>query len=313
MCRSEYQGDEALAGLLSKHGVPGGLERVRRVLSGVNAAMLDEADDAWLGLIAADPSPALAAQLQALKQQMAETTVDEPSLAGRVANLRAELKRRDLAGFIIPRADEHQGEYVPACAQRLGWLTGFTGSAGSAIVLAHRAAMFVDGRYTIQVRQQVDTDIFETLNSGEVQATEWLASAVAKGERIGIDPWLHTADQIDRFAKALAGVEAELVELDSNPVDAIWTGRPPLPLGPVRLQGLEYAGASSSDKRAQVAAELQRQKTDAAVLTAPDSIAWLLNVRGSDGLSSAINCCPRSCPRWAIRSRSANPYRSPRR
>ncbi len=288
MCRSEYQGDEALAGLLAKHGVPGGLARVRHVLSGVNAAMLDEQDEAWIGLITADPSPALAAQLLALKQQMAGDKPAEPTLAERVALLRAELKRRNLAGFIIPRADQHQGEYVPACAQRLGWLTGFTGSAGSAIVLTHRAAMFVDGRYTIQVRQQVDTTLFETLNSGEVQATDWLAGAVAQGERIGIDPWLHTQDQIDKFATALDKIDAEMVELDSNPVDAIWAARPPLPLGPVRLQSLDFAGASSSDKRAQVAAELQRQKTDAAILSAPDSIAWLLNVRGSDVESTPL-------------------------
>jgi Xaa-Pro aminopeptidase len=283
-CRSNFQGDEALAGLLAKQQIGKSVEEVRAILEGVNAAVLDAQDESWLALIARDPTPALAAQLRALKADLAARakSAEQPSLANRLTALRHELFARNLQGFLIPRADEHQGEYVPPCAQRLAWLTGFTGSAGLAIVLADWAAIFVDGRYTIQVRAEVDAKLFEPFNSGDTQPADWLGSVAKKGDRIGLDPWLHTRDQIERYRSALARAGAVLVELDSNPLDAIWPARPPQPLGPVRVQPAEFAGRASPDKIQAIAAELKSQKVDATVLAAPDSIAWLLNVRGSD-------------------------------
>lgn len=165
-------------------------------------------------------------------------TVKQPSLTphARLESLRAELKRRGLDGFIIPRQDEFQGEYVAPYAERLRWLTGFAGSWGIAIVLPDRAAIFVDGRYTVQAAQQVDTALFTPRHLIEEPPTDWLGENVGKGQRIGYDPWLMTTEQVGRFEKALAKAGATLVPVDDNPVDAIWPERPPRPSGLVDVQ-----------------------------------------------------------------------------
>lgn len=200
----------------------------------------------------------------------------------RVEALRAELKRRGFDGFIIPRNDEHFGEWVPASAERLAWLTGFGGSAGVAIVLADRAAIFVDGRYTLQVVDQVDTSIFETRHVTEEPATNWLAEALGDGQKLAFDPWLHTEAGLKRLASAAANAGAELVATDSNPVDAVWQDQPAPPMAPVVPHDLKFAGEPHGEKRSRIAADLKAQGIDAAVLTLPESVAWLLNIRGSD-------------------------------
>src|SRR3954469_10678115 len=153
--------------------------------------------------------------------------------AARVAALRAELKRRGLDGFIVPRGDRHQNEYVPPSEERLAWLTGFTGSAGAAIVLADRAAIFVDGRYQLQVRDQVDTALFAVEHLVENPPVKWLQAKLTAGARIGYDPWLHTAEGAERLGKAVTAAGATLVPADSNPIDAVWADRPAPPIGPV--------------------------------------------------------------------------------
>jgi Xaa-Pro aminopeptidase len=215
--------------------------------------------------------------------------MDETSLAAtkaqsaeRLTALRAEFAARGLAGFIVPRADEHQGEYVAPRAQRLAWLTGFTGSAGAAIVLADKAAIFIDGRYTIQVRQQVEVALFEPRHLVEEPPDEWLSGQLQKGQRFGFDPWLHTPDGTERLRRACERVGASLVALESNPVDAIWRDQPPPPLAPILPHPIEYSGRPSSAKRMDLGELLAEEGQDAAVLTTPDSIAWLLNVRGGD-------------------------------
>ncbi len=202
--------------------------------------------------------------------------------AQRLAALRAKLVEQGLDGFLVPRADEHQGEYVPANAERLRWLTGFDGSAGQAIVLAERAALFVDGRYTLQVRDQVDTDLFEICHLMETPPPGWLADAAAAGWKIGFDPWLHPPDAVRRLSRALARSDAELVPVDQNPVDAVWTDRPPPPADPFTAHPLDYAGVASSEKRRGIGETIGDEGAVAAVLTLPDSIAWLLNIRGTD-------------------------------
>src|SRR5436853_865495 len=163
-------------------------------------------------------------------------TFDDPTeraaSAGRVAALRAELKRRGLDGFIVPRADRHQNEYVPPSEERLAWLTGFTGSAGAAIVLAERAVIFVDGRYLLQVRDQVDTALFAVEHLIENPPDKWLEANLPAVARLGYDPWLHTAERAERLAKAASAAGATLVPVDSNPIDAIWSDRPAPPLAP---------------------------------------------------------------------------------
>lgn len=213
---------------------------------------------------------------------MTEERIAGPAGAERVDSLRAELMARGLSGFVVPRADEHQGEYVPASAQRLAWLTGFTGSAGMAVVLAGRAAIFVDGRYTIQVTQEVDSSLFEIRHMVEQPLTRWLEEALAPGDRLGFDPWLHTADQAEALRLACQRAGAELVACSDNPLDTVWADRPAPPRRPAQPHPLAFAGRSSVEKRLALSDTLRAEKLDAAVLTDPASIAWLLNVRGDD-------------------------------
>lgn len=200
----------------------------------------------------------------------------------RLDALRKELARQGLDGFVIPLSDEHLSEYVGAYAQRLAWLTGFGGSAGSAAVLKDKAAIFVDGRYTLQVRDQVDGKLYEYKSVPQDSMAEWLAANVEQGARIGFDPWLHTRGWAKAAAKALEDKGAELVAVDSNPIDAVWQDRPAPSAAPAFVQDEALAGRSSADKRGEVGEWLKAKKLDAAVISALDSVAWLLNVRGAD-------------------------------
>lgn len=200
----------------------------------------------------------------------------------RVAALRAELARRGLDGFVVPRADQHQGEYAPANEERLAWITGFTGSAGVAIVLAASAVIFVDGRYVLQVRDQVDTSIFAVEHLVDNPPDKWLGANLPAGARLGYDPWLHTADDAERLANACVNASATLVPVESNPLDAVWTDRPPPPLGPVTVRPEKLAGEPSADKLKRVQAEIAKLKADALIISDPHNIAWTFNIRGSD-------------------------------
>ncbi len=200
----------------------------------------------------------------------------------RLKALREELTRQGLDGFVVPISDEHMSEYVGAYAQRLEWLTGFGGSAGSAVVLKDRAAMFVDGRYTLQVREQVDGRFYDYESVPQTSVAKWLGANAPEGARIGFDPWLHGKPWVDAATKALAERGASLVPVDGNPIDAVWNDRPAPSDAPALVHANDYAGEASEAKRAAVAEWLGEQKLDAAVISALDSIAWLLNVRGAD-------------------------------
>jgi Xaa-Pro aminopeptidase len=200
----------------------------------------------------------------------------------RLKALREELKRRQLDGFIVPISDEHMSEYVGAYAQRLAWLTGFGGSAGTAVVLAEEAAMFVDGRYTLQVREQVDGRLYAYESVPQTSVAKWLGEHAPAGGRIGYDPWLHGKPWVTAVTKALAGREAALVAVADNPVDAVWHDRPAPSPAPALVHSDCHAGEPSEAKRGAVSAWLAEQGLDAVVVTALDSIAWLLNMRGSD-------------------------------
>lgn len=208
-------------------------------------------------------------------------------LARRLAALRDEMAARGLDGFIIPRADEFQGEYVPASAQRLAWLTGFTGSAGAAVVLTRQAAIFADGRYTLQVRQETPAELYAYRHLVEEPPAEWLAANAARGAKIGFDPWLHPESWVEKTRSRLAKAGVALVATDGNPLDAVWADRPVPPAGPLQIHPLTWAGRESADKRREIAERLSRDGLGAAVLTQPDSIAWLLNIRGDD-----VPCTP---------------------
>jgi Xaa-Pro aminopeptidase len=202
--------------------------------------------------------------------------------AARVAELRAELGRRGLDGFMVPRADRQQNEYLPASEERLAWLTGFTGSAGAAAVLSDRAALFVDGRYTVQASSQVDSNIFSLEHMVEHPAEQWLEQNLKNGAKLGYDPWLHTSEQVEKLKKACASAGAELVAIDSNPIDALWRDRPQPPSGAVSLREPKLAGETAPDKLKRIRAELKKLRADAILVSDPQNVAWAFNIRGTD-------------------------------
>ncbi|KJC61150.1 X-Pro aminopeptidase [Bradyrhizobium sp. LTSPM299] len=213
-------------------------------------------------------------------------TFEEPesgvALTARLSAFREELVRRKLTGFVIPRADQQQNEYVAPAEERLAWLTGFTGSAGLAIVLTREAAIFVDGRYTLQAGKQVDRKAWEVEPLVDPPPEHWLTRHLASGDRLGFDPWLHTSAAAERLAAACAKAGAELVAVDSNPVDTVWTERPAPPLGPVTIHGAQFAGEIEAEKLKRIRLEINKIGADALVLSDSHAVAWAFNIRGAD-------------------------------
>jgi Xaa-Pro aminopeptidase len=213
-------------------------------------------------------------------------TFEEPesgvALTARLAAFREELARRKLTGFVVPRADQQQNEYVAPSEERLAWLTGFTGSAGLAIVLSHEAAIFVDGRYTLQAAKQVDAKAWRVEPLIDPSPETWLERHLSAGDRLGFDPWLHTTAAAGRLAAACAKAGAELIAVDSNPLDSIWTERPAAPLGPVAVHGPHYSGEAETDKLRRIRIEIIRLGVDALVLSDSHAVAWTFNIRGAD-------------------------------
>lgn len=204
------------------------------------------------------------------------------ALSARLGAFREEMVRQGLTGFVIPRGDSQQNEYVAPSEERLAWLTGFTGSAGQAIVLTHAAGIFVDGRYTLQAAQQVDAAAWTVEPLADPPPEQWLKTHLKAGDRLGFDPWLHTSAAVERLQKACEQAGAVMVAVSGNPVDAIWTERPAPPLGPVTLHGLQFAGESEADKLARIHAEIEKLGVDALVLSDSHAVAWTFNIRGSD-------------------------------
>jgi Xaa-Pro aminopeptidase len=279
----DYAGDDALSTYLLDVGTDGNIAAVRALIAGVVGA--SPADNEWMQLVTPNLNDTVREQLSALHNQIAcEKKVDFvicPS-TDRVDKLREQLAKDGLDGFIVPRTDEHQGEFVAPRAERLRWLTGFSGSAGLAIVLRDAAAIFIDGRYTLQVRQQTVTKTFEPHHLIDSPADKWISATLPDGGRLGYDPWLHAQSSIDRYTKAAEKAGGKLVAVTHNPLDAVWDNQPAAPISPIIPHDISYAGKSSANKRQELAKSLAEDGIDAAILTLPDSIAWLLNVRGSD-------------------------------
>ncbi|MDF2901531.1 MAG: metallopeptidase family protein, partial [Phenylobacterium sp.] len=223
-----------------------------------------------------------------MRQTFDEST--DPSFGPKhVPLIRQAMKAQGLDGFLVPHEDEHQNEYLPAANDRLGWATGFTGSAGAAVILADKAAVFVDGRYTLQVRDQVDAGVFEIRDLVEGGVPAYLETATVRGQTIGYDPRLHAPDALERLKAAAAKAGAVLKPVASNPLDEAWgEARPPQPTAPVVPHPLDYSGEDSASKRSRVGEVLASRNADATVLTAPSSIAWLFNVRGGDVIRSPL-------------------------
>jgi Xaa-Pro aminopeptidase len=288
-----YKGDEHLKSLLSASGEKRTVEEVKETLRGINAAPADLGEpQRWARLFRTNDNAETVQQLAALKEHLAanQNNVKQDKLA----DLRAEMAKRGVDGFYIPRADEFQGEYVPARAERLAWITEFTGSAGYAVVLKDKAGFFTDGRYTLQSRAQVDDKSFQICNVSENQLpiptmspVEWIEKNLPAGARFGVDPWVHTPNDLKRIKDAVEKAGGTLVLLNDNPLDAAWKDQPPAPLAPVVPQPLQFAGKSSDEKRADLAKTLATKGADAIAVALPEEIAWLLNIRGGD-----VPCTP---------------------
>ena len=284
--------NELFSSLLIESGSDQSTEAIIDIIKGVAGGPTPESSignpNAWLELISSDMPEVL---IKLLKSELDKVikiddglndNLDPESFKKRLRDLRREIKAQEISGFIIPLADEHQGEYVPKNAQRLAWLTGFTGSAGLAVVLRDKAAIFVDGRYTLQVREQVNTNLFEINNLSNNAVDTWISESLIPGNIVGFDPWLHTSDGIVRIKKAVEKAGGKLKALNINPVDTVWLNRPKPPLTPVILMDNALTGQTSAEKRAQISELLKKEELKACVLTAPDSIAWLANIRGGD-------------------------------
>ena len=213
-------------------------------------------------------------------------TFDDPPEASesapRLAALRAELARRGLDGFVVPHADRHQNEYLPPSEERLAWLTGFTGSAGAAIVLADRAVLFVDGRYTLQAHDQSDPKLFAIEHLVDRPPSGWIEITLAAGQKLGFDPWLHTAEGAERLAKACATAGAILVATEPNPIDTVCRNRPAPSHSAVVPHDQRFAGESAPQKLNRIRAEIKKLKADALVVSDPHAVAWTFNIRGAD-------------------------------
>ena len=279
---------EALSSLVATLSLPIG--ELEALIRGVAAAPPPRDDAAIVALFGSAVSEEHRRILGHAIDRARAAIEPTPWTRERAVRLRDELYRRNLSAFLVPRADEHQGEYVPAGAERLRYSTGFTGSAGAAVFLATRAAVFVDGRYTLQAKQQVDTGTFEIQSLTDNPPLEWLKSLlngktdgiVAKDFRLGLDPWLHSQKEVKSIEKELGKLGAHVVLVETNPLDASWPQQPPTPVAPVLPHPTEIAGKNPDLKRHELGDELLTAKVDAALITLPDSIAWLLNIRGGD-------------------------------
>lgn len=280
---------------LHETGARADLVGAREIFRGLAATPVADDERAWRTLIAPHAAPELIEDLRDLRKRVLASIPDDGlgrsrTDPDRIAALRKELKRRDLDGFIVPKADEHQGEFVARRSERLQWLTGFSGSAGSAIIMRRKdAAVFIDGRYTLQVKKQVDGRLFEYIHTAERSQIDWLRENLSSGMRLGFDPWLHTNAMRRHIKDVCKEVGAILVAVPDNPVDTIWKTQPVAPISPMVPHPQKYSGESAAKKRAKISKVLLDQNLDAAVLTTPDSIAWLLNIRGRD-----VPCTPLS-------------------
>ncbi|MCG7391688.1 aminopeptidase P family protein [Microvirga sp. ACRRW] len=214
--------------------------------------------------------------------QFFDDTTSPSQGPARIAKLRAELSRRSFDGFVVPRADEHQGEYVPKSAERLAWLTGFTGSAGTAVIFLNKAALVVDGRYTVQAAEQVDTSVITPVQLADMSAEDWIAANLPESGTLAYDPWLHTSDSLKRLEQAAAKAGGKLAPVDINLVDVIWIDRPAPPQERVRPHPLDYAGETAEAKLERIRKKMAEAKLDALVISDPHNLAWAFNLRGGD-------------------------------
>ena len=271
-----------LTKLLKAEGIAMSATELHTLAQGAAAAPPGLNPDRWMNLVTPAPTLRLKTVLRDLMQGITSASTSSESAVSRLIALRKALVDANIDGFIVPRADEHQGEYVPSCAQRLSWLTGFTGSAGTVAVLDDRAALFVDGRYTLQAEMEVDQELYQVVSIADTSMDDWLADELPDGSRLGYDPRLHSRNQAQRLRKTCESAGSSLIAVDRNPLDSVWTTQPPPPISPVAAHDERFAGQGLREKCIQIASRISESGSEATVLTMTDSIAWLLNLRGGD-------------------------------
>ncbi|MBK8174654.1 MAG: aminopeptidase P family protein [Rhodospirillales bacterium] len=278
------EGPAELATLLDACDARVGEEAALAIIEGVAAAPPSFDSTAWMHLIADAPSAALTAllerRLNGARDRLAVSSGGDRR--ARLAALRAEMRAHRLAGYIVPRSDEHQGEYVAARSERLAWISNFTGSAGLAVILRDAAMLLVDGRYTTQAAGEVDAALFTIRHSTRQPLGQLLETTLSRNARLGYDPWLHTPSQIAAFEQACKACGARAVAVEGNLIDRIWNAQPSPPVSPIVPHEGRFAGLTSKEKRNGIAETLTHDRQDAAFLAQPDSVAWLLNIRGGD-------------------------------
>ncbi len=281
--------DSVLEELLLKMNCSTELSEVKDLILGMAAAPYPFDDMQWQDNLESCLGKSIDASLQEKFLELRKILVLQSDGIGerdmavkRIMDLRKYLTRLNLSGFIIPLSDEYQGEYLASHSKRLAWITGFTGSAGMAVILTDNAAIFTDGRYTLQVKEQVDSSIFTKHHIAETSPYTWLQENLKLGMNIGFDPWLHSVDQRSRLEEACNQSGCNLVPCKSNPIDEIWLNQSPAPIGPIVPYEYRFSGRKSADKRLAVSKLVKAAGANVAFLNAPDSIAWLLNVRGGD-------------------------------
>lgn len=216
---------------------------------------------------------------------------DPTTVAPRIKALRAAMRSLGLDGFVVPRSDQHQGEYVPPHDERLAWATGFTGSAGSAVVLADKAALIVDGRYTLQSSAQTDTAVVTPVQMAHQSQEAWIEAHLPAGGVLGFDPWVHTPDQVRKLEGAAARAGGSLKAVSPNPIDAIWHDRPKPPSAAVVAYPAKLAGETASAKIVRVREAMTKAKVGALVISDPHNMCWLLNIRGADVPHTPLALC----------------------
>ena len=241
---------DELNDLLKSNNISKSLSDIFSIIDGVNASALPQTDTSWMSMVLHPMPSKLGKKLSAMRKNRFLSSIKNTTASSeeRLVSLRNMMEKQNLQGYLIPRADEYQSEYLPKSSQRLAWLTGFDGSAGFAIVLKQRAAIFTDGRYTLQIRDQVDEKHFEIYNTAEMLPLDWLESNLSKNDCIGFDPWLHTCDEVIKISTVLASKDAEAIKLSKNLIDEIWLDRPPVPLGPITPHPEIYAGEAVASK-----------------------------------------------------------------
>jgi Xaa-Pro aminopeptidase len=274
--------DATLERSLRESGLPADIQVLDALLAGIAAAPPGQDPDAWLELVGNGLSEPLIAALRERKAALRPAENAKPDRAERLHRFRETLRARGVDAFVLMRTDEHGSEYLPGYAERVAWLTGFTGSAAQAAVTMDAATVLSDGRYTVQIAQEVDPALFERRHMVEQPLSAWLEEHLPAGAKLGYDPWLARKAERERLEAVAKAKDGCLVALDSNPVDMIWPDRPLRPIAPVRRHEERYAGEADAEKRQRIAAEVEKKGADALLLTSADSIAWLLNLRGGD-------------------------------